>query len=135
MSQIAAIKSALSAMAVSVFADSTTIEYRNLTSNPNANPRTYGAWTALAGARVIDNGETQVQDIDSGIWFSERTAQLRIPSQLGVALNIRSQVRTGGSTGTVWAIRSVQPGGAGSVQPYQLVVRMPMMQDPRKGGV
>jgi hypothetical protein len=127
------IRAALGNAAGDHFADSATIEYQNLTSAPNANPRTYSDWHKLAGCRLIEAGEIQIQDPDSGLWFREVTAQLRIPSTVGVALTIRSRVRTAGTT--VWAVRQVMPGSAGSVQPYSLAYREPMLQDPRKGGV
>ncbi|MBU6247131.1 MAG: hypothetical protein KGN77_05190 [Xanthomonadaceae bacterium] len=131
------IRTGISEATIGAFADSSSIEYRNLTSNLNASPRTYSTWTSLAGARVIDGASIQVQDPDSGLWFLEKTAQLRIPFTLSVALTITSQVRTGGSGAgsQVWDVREVQPGAAGSVQPYRLVYRTPILEDPRKGAV
>lgn len=131
------IRTMLGGAAVDCFADSSSIEYRNLTSNLNASPRTFSAWASLAGARVIDGAAIQVQDPDSGLWFLEKTAQLRVPFTLGVALTITSQIRTGGTgaSSQVWDVREVMAGAAGAVQPYRLAYRTPILEDPRKGAV
>lgn len=134
MSFISGIKDALSDVAT-IFADDATIEYEPLTSNPDANPRTYGSWVALAGARTIDYTEDQLRDPETGYWWREQTCQLRVPSNLGISFTIKDRVRVGGSTGTIYSVRSLPRSAAGSVVQYTLAVRTPMMQDPRSGGV
>lgn len=133
-----AIRTTLSGIAVK-FADGV-VEYRLLTSAPNATPRTYGAWTVVSGARCCEFAESQVQDPDTGLWFREETCELRIPYQAGVTLTVRDQVRQGPSAGAglseiIWSVSHQKASGAGSVSPYHLYRRTPMMQNPRKGGV
>ncbi len=134
MSLIADIKTGLSAVCVA-FADDATIEYSLLTSAPDAEPRTYGAYATLTGARTVDYTEDQIQDPDTGEWSREQTCQLRIPSSLGISFTIKDLVRIGGSAGTVWSVRSKPRSAAGSVIAYTLATSTPMMQDPREGGV
>lgn len=135
MSLISDIKTALAGMTVDAFADAQALDYRDMTSAPNAMPRTWGAWATLAGARTIESGEEELRDPDTGEWIRERTVQLRIPMSLGIKLTVRSQVRVGGATGLIYNVRRVLPGAAGSVDPYILAHREPMLQDPRNGGV
>jgi hypothetical protein len=138
MGLTSSIRTTLSGIAVK-FADGV-VEYRVLTSAPNATPRTYGNWTTITGARCCEFSETQTQDSESGLWFREETCELRIPYQANVSLTIKDQVRQGPSAGPgvndiIWSVSHQKVSGAGSVSPYHLYRRTPMMQNPRKGGV
>ena len=139
MSLVSSVRSSLSGIAAK-FADGV-VEYRTLTSAPNAQPRTYSAWVRLPVSRCTDCGETQFQDPDSGIWYREETCQLRIPSQEDVHLTVRDQIRQGPtSTGVavaniVWSVKSQTQSAAGAVNSYFMYRRTPMLGDPRQGGV
>lgn len=137
MALVANIRSTLSGIGVK-FADGV-VEYRTMTSAPNAATRTYSAWTTLASSRIVEQRDTQVQDPDSGIWYREETCQLRVPYQVGVALSLRDQIRAGSTAGAavanqVWSIRDTLDAADGAVKAYSLYRRTPMMGNPRTGG-
>ena len=131
MGVMADINTTLGAMAAATFADTTAIEYRVLTSNPNANPRTYSAWVSLAGARTTDFAETQTKD-ESNVWIRTEMCSLRVPFTLGVDLSVRHQIRTSGTK--VWSVRGQGPRGT-AVANYDLESAQAMLGDPRSGGV
>lgn len=142
MTFIANIRKTLSNVAAA-FSDSL-IEYRTMTSAPNANPRTFTTWVQLSNARIVDTMSMQLLDQESGIWFNEERCNLRVPYvQDGVELNARTtQVRIGGpsvspadSLGRIWSVDKERTEGAGSVRVYGLCIRTPMMANARKGGV
>lgn len=139
MSLVSDIRATLSGIGA-LFADGV-IEYRTLTSAPNATPRVYSSFATIADARCVEFSETQVQDPTSGIWYREETCQLRIPYASNVSLTVRDQVRqgptaTGASTSNlVWSVREQLMSSAGSVSAYMLYRRTPMMADNRPGGV
>ncbi len=134
MSLIGDIQTTLSSVVQQNFADTTLIEYRVMTSNPNANPRTWSAWTSLAGARTTEAGEEQTFDERTGQWRKEDLKDLRVPSGLGVTLGITYQIRLGGSGGTIWNVKSQIPNGV-AVLLYRLASTKPLLGDPRPGGV
>ena len=122
------------------FADGV-IEYRVLTSNPNANPKTYGTWTLVPYSRCVEFSESQLQDPDDGMWYREETCEVRIPFEANVALSIKDQVRQGptaagvGLSNVVWSVREQKMAAAGAVSAYGLYRRTPLMANPRKGGI
>ena len=120
------------------------IEYRDMTSAQNANPRTYSAWVAIPNARIVDTQSIQLYDQDTGIWFNDDRCTLRIPWAInGIELSSRtSQVRIGGPSiatgdllGRIWAVEKERTEGAGSVRVYGLSIRTPLLANARKGGV
>lgn len=138
MSLVSTIRSSLSGVAAK-FADGV-IEYRTLTSAPNAQPRTYSAWARIMTARCLEFGESQLHDPDSGIWYREETCDLRIPYMENIHLTVRDQIRQGATAGasvnnSVWSIRHQEASAAGSVQAYALYRRTPLMGNVRPGGV
>jgi len=137
MPLISNIRTVLSGVAAK-FADGV-VEYRALTSAPNATPRTYGAWTVIPVARLTEFNESQVQD-EQGVWYREESCELRIPLQANVSLTIREQVRNGTAAGVsltnqVWSVREQRLSAAGSVSAYGLYRRTPLMGNVRQGGV
>jgi len=119
------------------FADGA-IEYRSLSSAPDASPRTYTAWGTIDYARCVDFGESQQQDQESGMWIHVETCDLRVPFEAGVFLSIRDQVRQGATAGVsatnkVWQVREQDMSSAGAVQVYHLERRSPMLTNPRHG--
>jgi hypothetical protein len=137
MALTANIRSVLSGIAVK-FAEGV-VEYRRLTSAPNASPRTYGLWTTISGARIHETHNEQVQNTSTGVWYLEQSCELRVPFECGVLLTIRDQIRTTPPAGVdtdeqVWALDKEISCSAGSVTAYRLVRRDPILTDPRKGG-
>lgn len=138
MALVPQIRSVLSGIGAK-FADGV-IEYRTLTSAPNAKPRTYSAWVVLPLSRVIEQRDIQVRDPDTGIWYREETCQLRVPYQVAVILTLADQVRNsaavaGPSVDTpVWSIREKVDAADGSVRAYNLFRQTPLMQNARPGG-
>lgn len=136
---VASIRTALGNIAAK-FADGA-IEWRTLTSAPNANPRTYGAWVTVQLARCVEFGESQLHDMETGVWYREETCQLRVPFQSAIALTVRDQVRYGPATAGVgpdnfiWSVREQTMSSAGAVQSYMLYRRTPMLGNLRQGGV
>lgn len=129
------IRSALSDVG-QAFADSGSIEYRHLTSAPNAVPRTHdAAWSDLSGSRIVNASFNQMRNEETGIWYVENTCELRIPANLAITLVVKDQVRIGGSDGQIWSVRRNIRSGAGSMQAYELAYSTPMLMDPRPGGV
>jgi hypothetical protein len=142
MSLIGNIRTTLSKVAAG-FSDQL-IEYRLMTSAPNANPRIYGSWVAIPNARIVDTQSIQLYDQDTGIWYNDDRCTLRIPWAVdGVELSSRtSQVRIGGPNinpadllGRIWAVDKERTEGAGSVRVYGLSIRTPLLANARKGGV
>lgn len=135
MTLISNIRSTLSGVSAA-FAD-VGIEFRMLTSSPTANPRTYSAWEAIPVGRITDMASSQVQDVDTAIWFNFETCKLRVPYSSEVSpLSVRvTQIRVGGAEGKIWSIDQERTEGAGSVRVYILNIRTPLMANPRKGGV
>ncbi len=138
MPLVAAIRSTLSGIGAK-FADGVQ-EYRVLTSAPDANPRTFGAWTVLPLSRVVEQRDMQVQDPNTGHWYREETCQLRVPYQVGITLTIRDQIRSGSAAGagvnnSVWSIRDTIDAADGAVKAYTLFRRTRMLVDSRQGGV
>lgn len=137
MGLVANIRAALSGVACK-FADGT-IEYRTLTSAPNAATRTYSAWSVIPYARIHNTLNEQIRDPDSGMWYFLQTCELRVPFEAGILLNVFCQVRSSPPSGVdttnqVWSVKKEVSTSAGAVSAYELIRREPILGDGRKGG-
>lgn len=138
MTLIQSIRTSLSAVGRK-FADQV-IYYRSLSSAPNAQPRTFTAWTLVPYSRAVEFSESQQRDETTGVWYRLETCELRVPYEANVSLSIRDQLRIGPSAGVgvdeiVWSMKHQKMSAAGAVQAYDLERRTPMMTNPRPGGV
>ena len=139
MTLVSSIRTSLSKVG-RMFADGV-VEYRSLTSTPNASPRTYSAWATLLYARCCEFGESQQQDQTSGVWYRVETCDLRVPYESGVSLTIRDQIRQGptaaevSTSNVVWSVREQGQSSVDAVSVYHLSRKTPMLSDARQGGV
>ena len=128
----------LSNMVTSLYAEGV-VEYQALTSAHNAQPRTYGSWTAITGARAQEFTNRQEMDRATGIWYFVQECELRIPFGAGVLLTVRNRVRTTPPTGVdtaaqVWSVEKEIMCAAGAVTSYKLSRRERLYSDSRDGG-
>jgi hypothetical protein len=138
MPLVASIRNSLSSVGRK-FADGV-VEYRVLTSAPNATPRTFSTWTVLPYSRCMDFSEMQEQDLN-GIWCLVENCILRVPYEANVNLSVRHQIRQGptasgvSTSNIVWSVKEQILSGVGSVSSYKLYRKTPMLADSRNGGV
>ena len=138
MGLIANIRSGLSRTVGTAFSDGL-VDYRPLTSNANANPRSYGAWVSVTPARLIIGDKSTVQDADTGIWFTLELGELRVPDHANIDLFSRGdQVRTRQlvtDAGVIWDVAKRLNSGAGSIVGYLLEIKTPVISNHRRGSL
>jgi hypothetical protein len=107
------------------------LQYRTLTSGPGVEPRTYSAWTALAG-HMVERQAVQTYDEDRAMWILNHMGAVQVADT--IFLPEGSQVAVGG-VAPIWAVsgRDAHQHALG-LHGYSLTYEEPLLADAKRGG-